>query len=1020
MTIKAIFWTGIALCLAVFSYAQERYLLKGSVQSAKGTPLEGVAVRVKHSSRGTLSVTDGSFSLQVSSNEVLAFSALGYAATEEKIDGRTTLSIVLNEQAADSLRSVVVVGYGTQRKELVIGSVAQLEGQELSNRTSPQLLQSITGQLPGVTIIQRSGQPGAIGATIQVRGVSSFGAGTDPLIVVDGIPVTSLNNINPNDIETFSVLKDASSAAIYGARAASGVILVTTKTGKTGRFKVTYNGYVGLQKATTLPSYVNSAEYATLVNEAQPGSYTDDQIQKFRDGSDPDNYPNTDWFKTVLKDHALQTGHNISVSSGNERSQSLLSLGYLNQDGIIARNNFQRYNVRFNLVNNLTKSLKLTTRLAAIQSYDNEPSTPNAMDYSNTQGIIGQLVRYSPIYAIKTSDGYYGTGINNTGTPASALESASFYKDKITNLESNIKLEWSILNGLKLVGLASYSQINERTTLFRATQKLTATITDQPSALTEGTNNSNYKTLQLYAEYHKRLQKHELTVLTGHSYESSYTESLTSARTNLPSNDITVIDVGDASTQTNTGNSAEWAIESYFGRLQYNYDRKYLVEGVIRRDGSSRFPSSRKYGTFPSVALGWRLSEESFLKDKYNWLDELKLKASYGTLGNQSIGNYPYQSVLNTGYNYPFGNTISTGVALSTLTDNTLHWESTRTKDAGIEVSLWKQLISFSATYFDRYTYDILVSPSSSVSTVLGLTTGVQNSGKLSNKGWEFTLQHQNKIGKFSYNIGANFSIINNKVLDLGVGNITQPNGLVGNGSTLFVGHPMNVYYGYVADKLYKDAADVTAYTSSTNQSAINANPQPGDIRYKDISGADGKADGKADATYDRTILGSQIPKYTYGINLGGRYKNLDFTILLQGIGGVSGYLDSYAGWALYNTASIQRWQADNHWSAQNPNPNAAYPRLQLITNTGTPNTPVSSFWVINGSYLRLKNVQVGYTLPVSAARLLHVETVRFNLSAENLYTWSHYRKGWDPEVNSSGAYYPILANYSLGINVNF
>ncbi|RFM30587.1 TonB-dependent receptor [Deminuibacter soli] len=989
----------------------------GIITDTLHKPISGVTVKAgRHS---TLSQENGTYSIAIEpGTKTISFSALGYPQTILPVTG-PTLDATLHS-ADNVLNDVVVVGYGTQKRNQVIGSVAQLQGSELSKRTSPQLTQSITGQLPGITVIQRSGQPGAVGASIQIRGVGSFGAGTDPLIVVDGILVTSLNNIDPNDVETFSVLKDASSAAIYGARAASGVILITTKTGRSGKFRIAYNGYAGLQKPTKLPSYAGSAEYATLINEAQPGSYTDAQVQKFRDGTDPDNYPNTNWFDATLKSSAVQTGHNLSITNGNERSQYLLSLGYLNQGGIIAKNNLQRYNARFNLTSNLSRNLKLTTRFAAIQSYDNEPSTPGGMDYSTTQDIIGQVVRYSPNYVIRKSDGSYGTGINNTGTPASALESASFYKDKSTNLESSLRLEWTILDGLKFTALASYSQVNERTTLFRATQKLTPTITDQPSSLTEGFYNNNYKTLQTFAEYHKQVRRHEFTILAGHSYESAYNETNTSFRSNLPGNDITVIDAGDASTQSNTGNAAEWAIDSYFGRLQYNFAHKYLIEGVARRDGSSRFPSTQKYGTFPSVAAGWRISEERFLKNRFSWLDELKLKASYGTLGNQNIGNYPYQRLLATGHNYSFGNTIATGVGLDTLTDSQLHWESTRTKDVGIEVSLWKQFLSFTATYFDKYTYDILVSPSSSVSSVIGLAPGVQNSGKLSNKGWEFTVNHRNTLGKFSYTVGVNFSIINNKVLDLGVGNVKQPNGLVGNGTNLFIGHPMNVYYGYVADKLYANAADVTAYTASANQSAVNPKPQPGDIRYKDISGPGGKPDGVVNAAYDRQVLGSTIPHYTYGINLGARYSDFDFSVLLQGVSGVSGYLNNYAGWAFYNTAGIQRWQADGRWSPANPNPNAAYPRLELITNQGTPNTATSSFWVVNGAYLRVKSIQLGYSLPASIARSLGIEGARFNLAAENLFTFSHYREGWDPEVNSSGAYYPILANYTLGVNVNF
>jgi len=996
--------------------------IRGTITDENNKPLAGVSVAVKGSQKGTTTDANGNYTIQLpESGGVLVISYVGYTVIEAGVKKSGVLNFGLKPKEAKN-EEVIVVGYGTQRKSQVIGSIASLTGEVLSKRSSPQLLQSLAGQMPGVTVIQRSGQPGAIGASIQIRGVGSFGAGTDPLILVDGIPSTSINNIDPNDIESVSVLKDASSAAIYGARAANGVILVTTKIGKQGKLGIGYTGYVGIQKPTTLPKYVNSAEYATLINEAQPGSYTDVQIAKFKDGSDPDNYPNTNWFKTVLKNQAAQTGHNISITNGNEKSQYLLSMGYLNQDGIIAKNNLQRYNVRFNLVSNLAKNLRLTTRISAIQSYDNEPASPGPGSTANntTQDIITGVVRYSPNYVVKKSDGSYGLGIDNVGTPLSALESASFYKDISTNLESSLRLDFTVVPGLKLSAVGSYSQINKHSTLFRGTQVLTPTITVRPSSLNEAQFNSNYRTLQLLAEYKKQIYKHEFTLLVGHAYEYSHYDSLSAYRTNLPSNDITVLSVGDASTQTNTGAAAEWAIESYFARLQYSFDKKYLVEGTVRRDGSSRFPSTQKYGTFPSIGVGWRISQENFLRNKITWLDELKLKASYGTLGNQNIGNYPYQNLLNTSHNYAFGNTISTGVGRDVLVDNSLHWESTRTKDLGIDVSVFKQKLSFSATYFDKYTYDILVSPSTSVSQVLGVAVGVQNSGKLSNRGWEFTVNHQNNIGAFSYNIGTNFSIINNKVLDLGVGNIIQPNGLVGNGSTLFVGQPLNVYYGYVADKIYKDVADVTAYTATAKQTAVNPSPQPGDIRYKDIGGPDGKTDGVVNATYDRTILGNQIPKYTYGVNLGGKYKGFDLSILLQGISGVSGYLDNYAGWAFFNTASIQRWQADGRWTTSNPNPNAIYPRLQLISNQGIPNTATSSFWVLNGAYIRIKNLQLGYSLPASLAKKMGVESVRFNLSAENLATFSHYRKGWDPEVNSGGAYYPLLTNYTFGANVNF
>ncbi|MNU83510.1 TonB dependent receptor [compost metagenome] len=447
---------------------------------------------------------------------------------------------------------------------------------------------------------------------------------------------------------------------------------------------------------------------------------------------------------------------------------------------------------------------------------------------------------------------------------------------------------------------------------------------------------------------------------------------------------------------------------------------------MIRYDGSSRFPTSKRYAIFPSLAAGWLISEELFIKDKFDWITELKLKGSYGILGNQNIvenltsrvvSNYPYQNILNTGYNYPFGNSISPGVARVKIVDPNLRWESTRTADAGLEIALFKNLLTFSSTYYNRFTYDILVSPNSSVSKVLGFEVGIQNSGKLRNTGWEFTLGHQNKINEFSYNVNLNFSTVKNKVVDLGIGNINQSNGMVGNGSDLFIGYPIQAYYGYQTAGLFVDAADVASWA---DQKSINPQSQPGDIRYKDISGPDGVPDGKVDATYDRTVIGSRIPKYTYGINLGFNYKGFDLGLLLQGVSGVQGLLNNYAGFALNQNGNIQRWQADGRWTTANPDRNAVYPRFEQLPNTGSPNTQLSDYWLLNASYIRLKNVQLGYAIPKNLLTKWKLSGLRIYANAENIFTSSNYRKGWDPEINSSGAYYPIMRNFTFGVNLSF
>ncbi|CAN5914655.1 TonB-dependent receptor [soil metagenome] len=1012
-------------------WEQSAFTVSGKVTDNSGQGLPGVSVVVKGTTVGVSTDGNGAFALNApDGNVTLVFSYIGFAPQEVAVDGRSVINITLTPDTK-ALGEVVVVGYGKQKRENVIGSVAQVSAEQIANRPVTQLSNALTGQMAGVTVVQRTGRPGSSAGNISVRGIGSFGAGPGALVIVDGIP-GDFNDIDPNDVESVSVLKDASSAAIYGARAANGVILVTTKTGKAGKVQVSYNGYTGFQKPTAFPDFVNSWEYAELFNEASGSvSYTPADIQKFRDGSDLDNYPNTDFMSAVFTERGTQTGHNISISSGTASTQYNLSLGYLYQDGIVVKNNFDRFNVRLNMVTALSPKLDLTTRLAGIRTSVNEPGPPASLDSDDFLSIINHSVRYPAIYPGKLSNGYYGAGVVQKGTPISFLETESFMRGKGTNLNANLRLDYKIINDLKLSVIAAYNQIDNNRRTFKASQVINPNIILGPNHLTLNNNTTNYYTVQGLAEYTKQIDKHQIGVLAGYSFEDNKFEQFEAFRDKLPGNALTQIDVGSPDNQKASGTGSEWAIESFFGRVNYNLANKYLVEGVIRYDGSSRFPTSQKYATFPSAAVGWRVGQESFIQDNFSWIDELKLKASVGILGNQNIPNYPYQNTYNIGpaYNYSFGGTIFPGVARTTIVDSTLHWESTRTTDLGVEMAIFKNKLNFSATYFDRYSYDILYSPGGSVSSTLGFGLSQQNTGRLRNSGWEFTVGHNHSVGKFSYFVNTNFSIINNKVLDLGVGNISQLNGMVGNGSTLFIGHPMQIFYGYVADGIFVDKADVDAYS---DQKAINPNAQPGDIRYKDISGPDGVPDGKVDPVYDRMVLGSSIPKYTFGINLGANYGGFDLNLLLQGVSGVRGLMDGYAGYAFFNFGSVQRWQMEERWTAENPRADAGYPRLELISNSGTPNTLLSSFWVINGSYLRFKNVQIGYTLPASLVQKARIGSVRFYVSGENMLTFSNYRQGWDPEVGTSnpnntvipvtanGHYHPIMANFTFGLNVRF
>ncbi len=1017
----------LVLMFSIQVWAQAERKITGTVVDEQGIPLPGVSVMVKGTTNGTATNFDGEFSLSVANpnDATLVFSFLGYEQQEIPVNSKTIFNITL-VPGSEGLDEVLVVGYGTQNRKQLIGSVAQISSEDIENRPIAQLRNALAGQMAGVTVTNNTSRPGRPSGSISIRGVGSFGASPEALILVDGIPVDNFNDVNPSDVKSISVLKDASSSAIYGARAANGVILITTKSGKTGAPRFTYEGYVGIETPTEFPDYVNSWEYQEAYFQAENNSSTltaDQQeiVDKYRAQNDPE-YPNTDFLGAVLSRDGIQNSHRIGVSGGSEFNTYNLSLAYLHQDGLVVDNDFTRYNIRLNMDTKLTHQLNLTTRLSAIHSEMNEPISPAGVRGFNgyMMQIIQQAARMPGVYVGKYENGDYGQGLAGSGTPISNLDSDSFNTENSIDLNGSLRLDYQIIPDLKLSLITSYIRNYRRAKRFRSTQRINENILLGPNELREYFNQNSYYTIQGLADYNKEFNKHEVGLLLGYSFEDYDRENLFASRDNFPGNDLTVLDVGSPDNQRASGTGSETTLESQFARLKYNYDKKYLLEGVVRRDGSSRFPTNNKYAIFPSVAVGWRIGEEHFIKDNFKWINELKIKASWGVLGNQNISDYPYQNTLNasSSYAYSFGGNIAQGVAINTIKDANLKWESTRTKDLGLEVALFKNRLNFSATYYDRYTYDILYSPATSVSSILGFGISEQNTGELKNTGWEFTLNHNNRIGDFSYNIGGNFSIVNNEVLSLGVGNIDQPNGLVGNGSSLFVGYPMEIYYGYEADGLFIDQADVDSYA---DQSSINPNAQPGDIRYKDLSGPDGVPDGEVDATYDRKYLGSRIPKYTYGINLGARYKGFDFSMLMQGFAGVKGRLSGYAGWAFYNTTgNIQRWQYEGHWDAENPTRNAVYPRLEHVPGSGTPNTLLSSYWLLNASFLRIKNAQIGYNLPANFLKKTGMNKLRIYFSGENLHTFSHYRKGWDPEISTNGEFYPIYTTYTLGLNLSF
>ncbi len=998
-------------------FSQQVKSVSGKVNDSSGASLPGVSVVVKGTTNGTITDGNGSYSLSnVPENATLQFSFVGMKGQEMAVDGKTTINVTMEEDAI-GIDEVVAIGYGTEKRVNVIGSVAQISAEKLENRPVSSLSNALAGQMTGVTVIQRSGKPGFDAGEIRIRGVGSFGATPSALILVDGIPST-MNEINPNDIETISVLKDASSAAIYGARSANGVVLITTKKGKEGKINVAYNGYYGVSTPTEFPDLAESWEYAEMYNIASgTQSYTPEVIEKYRSQSDPDNYPNTNFLKETFSRNGIRTNHDISINGGQKSNQYFLSVGYLNDKGIVVKNDYSRYNFRLNLQTELTKKLTLTTRIAGSVERTNEPSTTANRGQSGIENIVAVADRYPAIYLGRASNGDFGSGPESAGTPFSWLASKSYFTRPTTKAGINSQLDWKPINDLLFSAIGGYNFSLIEGRHYQASQILNPNLTLPSATLQQNKDNLTFKTMQFLAEYSKEIGGHNFKVLGGYSFENEIAENFSGKRQNFPSNDYTVMSMGSVDLQEVYGTDNEWAIQSVFGRLKYQYNSKYLFEATVRRDGSSRFPENQKYGTFPSLALGWRVTEEQFIKDAAPWLSNLKLKASWGVLGNQNIGNYPYQSTLASGRNYPFGTGISTGAAYRTYKDPTIHWESTETKDFGLESSFFDGKLSFNATYFDRFTYDVLYTPNTSVSSILGVGISETNMGEVKNAGWEFELGHQNSVNDFSYSLDASMTIINNEVVTLGLGNVNQPNGMVGNGSDLFIGYPLQMYYGYQSDGVFMNQEDITNWA---NQTKVTPAPKPGDIRYKDICGPDGVPDNIVDPNYDRTYIGSRIPKYNFSFNLSAQYKNFDLKAFLQGVAGVQGRLDGYSGYAFNNLGTIQQWQIDGRFKPESPVQYPEYPRLEIITNSGTPNTALSDFWILDASYLRIKNIQLGYTIPKSAIQRMNIDNLRIYFSAENLFTFSNYREGWDPEIITDGSYYPILATFTFGVNVKF
>ena len=733
-----------------------KHKITGCVLDNNGEPIIGASVVEQGTKNGTVTDIDGNFVLNCSKeNATLDISYIGFLSQQVKARSGATANVTMKENA-QSLEELVVVGYGSQKKVNVIGSIATVDSKSLEARSASDVSNMLTGQMSGVTITQTSGNPGQDGGTIRVRGVGSFGATPSPLVLVDGMP-GSLSDITPDEIENISVLKDASSAAIYGSRAANGVVLVTTKRGKEGRTKVSYNGSVGFSKAAELPEMAHSYDYAKFYNiAAGTETYTPEDIQKYKDGSDPDNYADENYLDKLFGGHSFLTKHTLNVNGGNDRIQYMATVGYLRHDGLLENNYYNKYNARLNLNAKLTNDLSMGIRLNGMASDRHEPSTPGSLDTGGYAGIMLAALRYPGLLPSYMSDGSNGVGLKGSGTPVAWAEKcASFYRQDFDKFGGNIDLTYKPINGLTIKGIGGYKYSLQHVRHYRSEFATADGRNNGPSSLTDDMYRTVYKTFQATADYNTTIaKKHAIDVLVGYTWEDENQRSVGGYRQKFPSNDVPYLTAGGADGQTNFGGGYDWAIQSIFGRLTYNYDERYLFEATMRYDGSSRFPTDSKYGFFPSAALGWRVSEEKFWKDSSvaKWFTNLKIKASTGVLGNNNIGNYPYQSVytLGSNQNYVFGGVYTTGASITTYVDPNLKWEKTRTSDIGIETGFFQNRLTLNATYFYRKTTDVLYKPSASYSSIFGLSVSQVNTGAVENKGWEFEVGYRDKVGAFN------------------------------------------------------------------------------------------------------------------------------------------------------------------------------------------------------------------------------------------------------------------------------
>ncbi|WP_448699329.1 SusC/RagA family TonB-linked outer membrane protein [Mucilaginibacter sp. AW1-3] len=1042
-------------------------------ESRDGSTLPGVSVLLKGSTKGVQTDANGLYTINAPLGSTLVFSFIGYRSQEIQVNSAlTNVSLVIETNA---LNEVVVIGYGTQRRASLTASTSSVTANEIKDQITTNILDAVASQVPGVEVTASTGRPGA-SPTVKIRGTGSISADNTPLYVVDGIPLadaSDINMINPNDVASFDVLKDASAAAIYGSRGGNGVVLITTKKGKAGQGRIDFNYYTGIQDIPKMLKLLNRDESIQYYKEQTAANWasvngnpaTPNGSRLYNNSlanvnyipafDDPANVANTDWQSLIYQKNAPTSNYQLSGSGGSDKVTFFVSGNYLTRDGIVKATDFKRYTGRVNLDAKVNSFFKVGMNFSPSYSIENRRNTDLHINSPDLDaGVILSALVQPPTIAPKTPEGLYNSnngvplytqyGYATANSPLQPIEDPKYHwTQEVSRYMGSTYGEIEFIKGLTFrstLGIDARSNWSDKyrpstvSVAANGTQALTPTfpgpnIANIAASRTEG-HTMNWTWDNILTYQHTFAKDHDLNLLGGYSAQkyTAISNTLAGAAGSFQ-NDLVPNLAGSASIVGSGVSKNIWTLLSYLARASYAYKNKYLLQAVIRRDGSSKFGTDTKWGNFPSVSAGWRISEEDFAK-RFTLLNELKLRGSYGEAGNFNIGYYPGIPSLSSA-NYTFGNSgVVSGYAPGNLPNNEITWEYNKKMDVGLDVSILKNRVNLTFDYYSDLTTGLLYSLP--VPALSGFTSQNGNVGEIQNRGIDISLRTTNiDNAGFKWVTDLNFSRNRNKVLHLGKKDETITTNSEGSASTqqLRVDYPVSVFYGYKIDGVFKDQADVDAH-SEQRFTENNRLSGPGDTKFVDVNG-----DGKITAD-DRTVIGDPNPDFTYGITNRFSYKGIDLAIELQGVQGndvfmlSSRFIGSYGpalSWNQLEEEVLNRWQ-----SPSQPG-NGLYPRQGTTGNAAVGYTASQpARWLRDGSYLRVRNVTLGYNVPSLLTRKAHISSVRLYATAQNLFTFTHY-VGYNPDVNvySGGgtnnelrlmgidyASYPLTRTFTFGINV--